>query len=37
MRFFGSGGVIHPVPDHVGYGDGVLHQFAWFLVVEEGA
>jgi len=36
MRFFGSGGVIHPVPDHAGHGDGVLHELASFLVVEEG-
>jgi hypothetical protein len=37
MRFSVSGSVVHPVPDHVGHGDGVLHELASFLVVEEGA
>ncbi len=34
----GAGGEdLHPVPDHAGHGDGVLHELASFLVVEEGA
>jgi hypothetical protein len=37
MRFFVSGGTIHPVPDHAGHGDGILHERSSFFVVEEGA
>lgn len=34
----GAGGEdFHAVPDHARHGDGILHEFASFLIVEVGA